>query len=507
MILIHPPIVKPSEPPPGMARLMGACRAHGVACRLVDANLEGILFLLGMDRNPYDTWGKRAVKNMEQNLSSLRDRLIYSTPDRYRRVVFDVNKVLEMAALEKGVHVGLGNYRNTSLSPVKSADLIRAAEEPENNPFYPYFRERLSGIIEEEQSAFAGFSLNYLSQALTAFAMIGYLKRKHPDMQIVLGGGLVTSWMKRPGWSNLFGGLVDHLIAGPGEKPLLSLAGKEASARPHILPVYDDLPMDRYLSPRAVLPYSASSGCYWNQCAFCPEKAEGSLYVKTADKSVALDLRELSEKVMPSMIHITDNAISPSLMRTLAKNPPGAPWYGFARITQHLADPDLCYALKISGCVMLKLGLESGDQGVLEAMQKGSNLATASKVLTTLKDVGIATYVYLLFGTPSETEKEARKTLRFSADHADCIDFLNVAIFNMPVNSEEGKRLNTGEFYEGNLSLYSDFVHPKGWGRREVRIFLDKEFKRHPAIAPIIRRDPPIFTSNHAPFFVQYNRR
>jgi hypothetical protein len=34
-----------------------------------------------------------------------------------------------------------------------------------------------------------------------------------------------------------------------------------------------------------------------------------------------------------------------------------------------------------------------------------------------------------------------------------------------------------------------------------VRRFLDREWKRHPLIAPILRRDPPIFTSNHAPFF------
>jgi hypothetical protein len=36
-----------------------------------------------------------------------------------------------------------------------------------------------------------------------------------------------------------------------------------------------------------------------------------------------------------------------------------------------------------------------------------------------------------------------------------------------------------------------------------IRQFLDKEFKRHPAIASILRRDPPVFTSNHAPFFVR----
>jgi hypothetical protein len=32
---------------------------------------------------------------------------------------------------------------------------------------------------------------------------------------------------------------------------------------------------------------------------------------------------------------------------------------------------------------------------------------------------------------------------------------------------------------------------------------MDKEFRKHPAIAPILRREPPLFTSNHAPFFVE----
>jgi hypothetical protein len=34
-----------------------------------------------------------------------------------------------------------------------------------------------------------------------------------------------------------------------------------------------------------------------------------------------------------------------------------------------------------------------------------------------------------------------------------------------------------------------------------VRRFLDREFARHPAIRKIINRQPPYFTSNHAPFF------
>ena len=52
------------------------------------------------------------------------------------------------------------------------------------------------------------------------------------------------------------------------------------------------------------------------------------------------------------------------------------------------------------------------------------------------------------------------------------------------------------------LSLYKSFERPLGWHRPVVRNFLEKTFKKHPAIAPIVQRMPEFFTSNHAPFFV-----
>jgi radical SAM superfamily enzyme YgiQ (UPF0313 family) len=150
---------------------------------------------------------------------------------------------------------------------------------------------------------------------------------------------------------------------------------------------------------------------------------------------------------------------------------------------------------------MLQLGLESGDQGVLDALHKGIDIATASRVLESLTRSGIGTYVYLLFGTPAETEREARATLDFIVRHAASVDFLNLAIFNMPLCGQEGRELGTDGFSEGDLSLYTDFRHPRGWDRRRVRQFLDREFKRHPVIAAILRKDPPVFTSNHAALF------
>ena len=57
------------------------------------------------------------------------------------------------------------------------------------------------------------------------------------------------------------------------------------------------------------------------------------------------------------------------------------------------------------------------------------------------------------------------------------------------------------DFYAGDLSLYREFTHPKGWDRSRVRSFLSKAFKRQPPIRAVVNNDPPFFTSNHAPFF------
>ena len=56
-------------------------------------------------------------------------------------------------------------------------------------------------------------------------------------------------------------------------------------------------------------------------------------------------------------------------------------------------------ALHRSGCVMLKLGLESGDQAVLDALDKGIDLQQTAQALANLKAAGITVYAYLLFGT------------------------------------------------------------------------------------------------------------
>ena len=605
ILLIHPPVSKPCEPPAGIARLAGALRESGIPCTVIDANIEGLHFLLNSQRvreetkirehDPIsseisvvspnygssnftnfnispeigvispslteapkaggrdragNTWSKRAVRNLPRHLHDLRTWPLYGHADRYRRAVADINRVLAGASSQLTVTVSLADYEDGALSPLRSADLLQAAAQPERNPFYPYFHGRLLSLLAEQNPEIIGISVNYLSQALCAFALIGFIRSILPHRRIILGGGLVTSWLRRPQWQNMcrgdmeveaidlkfdtlsgqsggnnpFSGLVDDLVAGPGEEFLVSLhtnlvrqergeseltlqecaqdlsrSHKRGIAVPAApCPDYRSFPWELYMSPGAIIPYSASTGCYWRRCRFCPETAEGNPYRPLPVKKVLADLARLKKETKPILVHFLDNAISPILLAALAEQRNMAPWYGFVRITEEMADPAFCRRLHDAGCVMLKLGLESGDQKVLDALDKGISLQTASRVLRNLKEAGIGTYVYLLFGTPAEDRSAAGLTREYVVANSPWIDFLNVAIFNMPVFAAAD--LVTRPFSTGDLSLYTDFEHPRGWNRREVRRFIAEEIRRHPAIAAILNRVPRIFTSNHAPF-------
>ena len=497
MLLIYPPISKPCEPPAGIARLAGAIGKFPIS--IVDTGLDAVLRSIHGQISDNDTWTHRSKKNLRSNLNYLRQNNRWEI-DKYTRAVMDINRLLERSLYSMGVKATLGNYQDQNLSPLRSSDLLKAAETPEKNPFYPFFKNWLS----PQDDGLTGISLNFLSQAITAFAMIGYLKKQYPGTKIILGGGLITSWIKRQGWENPFTGLVDDMVAGPGENFIRRLLDTGESPG-HVRPGYDLFPVNDYLSPGFILPYSASSGCYWQKCRFCPEKAEGNTYIPISPEAVMDDLTSLIETHRPVMVHILDNAISPSLLKRFTEQPLNVPWYGFVRITDHFKDPDFCIGLKKSGCVMLKIGVESGDQGVLDALDKGIDLKTASLALRNLRNAGIGTYLYFLFGTPPEGPSEAGNTMEFVLKHHNMIDFMNLAIFNMPCNSPDAERCNTHKFYEGDLSLYSSFEHPKGWNRRSVRAFLDNEFKKAPGIRKIIKRTPPFFTSNHAAFFLKNN--
>ncbi|MGD9939321.1 MAG: radical SAM protein [Clostridia bacterium] len=569
MLLIYPPVVRSTEPPLGIARLAGFLRSRGQPVRLLDLNHEGLEYLLA-SVSPYpgmaegqsssrpdslgpdprgqtsrgqsrtDTWTRGAIHRKDRNLESLHSIETYQNLPRYSRAVGDLNRVLKTASAPFAAEASLANYSEFNRSPLRREDLLDAAAGYRDSPYFSLFSRRIADELHHQPTGLVGLSINYLSQALPALAILGWLAEVHPELSRIAGGGLITSWLAQGSLAGTdsLGGLLHALIPGRGEdglsawlakgrysavKPVwrgassldaasLATAGLGAgrgSGRVVNAPArasepdFDDFSQLAYLSPVGIIPYSFSSGCPWKRCTFCPEKAEGGQYTGLPVNGAMTQLHSLATRYKPGLFHFTDNEIAPLYMRSLAEKSPGIHWYGFARFSKVLLDPGFCRALAASGCRMLQLGLESADQQVLDAMGKGTKLGEIDCILENLAKAGIGIFLYVLFGTPREDLAAARKTRDFLASRAALIDFLNIAIFNLPIASMEARMLATRDFYDGALSLYQDFEHPAGFNRSEVRLFISQELDGDSLIREIIKRSPPVFTSNHAVFFLE----
>lgn len=501
MLLLFPPVAKPCEPPAGVALLASALAEHDIPCQVYDANIEGLLYQIRSVNEPVDSWSQRALKNRDTILADIRSPGLYTNQDRYHQRVYDLNKLLSISVDQTRFRVTLSDYSDNVLSSVSSGDLLRSATDHRSNPFYAFFEDMLRPVLSGWDSPWIGISLCYLNQALVSFAMAGWIRENFRDKKIVMGGGLISSWMRQPGFKAPFSGLIDHIIPGEGEIPLLALLGKGQTRKLHYLPDYGFAANHEYLAPGPILPFRASIGCYWSKCRFCPEKAETRPYAAQRAARVLADVREMDRRHQPETVHFIDNAMTPAFLRALAASAGDIRfnWYGFVRFEKDFLDPGFCRALARSGCGMLKLGLESGDQDVLDQMNKGTDLGLVSQTLKNLHAAGILTYVYLLFGTRFEDEAAAHRTLDYIREHRAYIDYLNLAVFNLPRFSEDARGLETREFYHGDLSLYLNFDHPSGWERKKVKKFLDKTFKK--AVGASFRKNPAFFSSNHAMFF------
>lgn len=69
--------------------------------------------------------------------------------------------------------------------------------------------------------------------------------------------------------------------------------------------------------------------------------------------------------------------------------------------------------LKTAGCAEVWMGVESGSQAVLNAMDKGLNLSAVIAARSRLKQTGIRACYFLQFGYPGESWKELQETIAF----------------------------------------------------------------------------------------------
>lgn len=506
IVLVYPPVVRPSEPPLGLAAVAGALKRAGVGCEVLDLNAEAFHVLLSEDfpsPKPSDRFSKRAISKLQDYVQNLSSPWILKEPKEYASAVSHIQRALWLrTAGSGGPRFTLTDFKHPKLSPLSTQDLCSMAVERSMGPVSKWLEHRVIQCLRSRKAGCLGISIQYLSQALPAMALAGAVKEAAPEVKIVVGGALVNSWAKLGRLPRL-SPWVDMLIPGRDLSPLAQVLGAEPqslNADPPLLE-FKGFRWDYYLSPQRIAPMFTSLGCYWGRCSFCPEADERKTFKAIDAGWIRGGMEKIVKETQAEWIHITDNAIPPKNLAALAKNDIGVQWFGFARFEPILTREELARELFRSGCRMLQLGLESGSARILERLGKGTDLNTVAQVLTNLHRAGIATYVYVLFGIPGETKDDARKTLEFVADNAAWIDYLHCSILNLP---RTGKLLEDLELWDledrkdRDLSLYTGFRTADGMDRKTARCFLQKEFIKEPRIYEILKRDPPAFTSSHA---------
>lgn len=80
---------------------------------------------------------------------------------------------------------------------------------------------------------------------------------------------------------------------------------------------------------------------------------------------------------------------------------------------QHL-DYETFEVMKESGCREISFGIESGNQDILNRIDKSLDLDEAIRVIRTAKKAGIKTHASYILGYIGETEKTIQDTIRFA---------------------------------------------------------------------------------------------
>ena len=117
-------------------------------------------------------------------------------------------------------------------------------------------------------------------------------------------------------------------------------------------------------------------------------------------------------------------------------------WICYAR-PDDLADIELCRLLKDAGCVQVQIGIESGDQGQLNNMNKRCTVAQNAAALQNCRKVGITSVITMMIGFPGETVASIQKSFRFLCENPP--DFFYTAPFNarvehVPILSPENRQ-------------------------------------------------------------------
>ena len=153
-------------------------------------------------------------------------------------------------------------------------------------------------------------------------------------------------------------------------------------------------------------------GCPF-RCGFCTAGGERVRY-RSIDNVIA-EIEHVKDTYDIREFRLSDDTFTVNRERLLGLLPRmkecGIFWR--ASVRARPLDPGLLELMADSGCVELSYGIESGDQRVLDRVNKGVTLEHSETAMKWSKEAGITVRALMIAGLPGETPESAYKTIEF----------------------------------------------------------------------------------------------
>jgi radical SAM superfamily enzyme YgiQ (UPF0313 family) len=163
-----------------------------------------------------------------------------------------------------------------------------------------------------------------------------------------------------------------------------------------------------------------SRGCPYD-CMFCANKLlTKRTYRLRSIPSVIDEIEYYLKHYQINQLMIFDDNFAVDKKRTLELctefvrrgYPAKFNWWTEARVD--VLDEEILTAMKRAGCSIISLGLESGNQRLLDLIKKNITLEQTRKTVELIHEAGIKSRASFILGLPSETRAESRQTIKFA---------------------------------------------------------------------------------------------
>ncbi len=283
---------------------------------------------------------------------------------------------------------------------------------------------------------YCGISITYLEQLPFSLSIANFIKDNH-GKKIILGGTFFSNIS--PELLHYIETLpyIDFIITGAGETVLIGIlknnALHDSECKIHIFPDYNDVEWNKYFvssNVRAV-PFSFRTACYWGKCSFCSGDSFNCEQL-TVDKTMSIVkiIKQRFNNNGITHVYITDAALPPEIMTAFAESIDGDfLWCINARVEKSYSLSFL-NQLYDGGCFMLRVGIESASQNVLNKMCKGCSVLDYDSYLINADKVGIKSHIYLMYGFPGEENEDFVSTYDFIKMHIQNIYSYSISTFH-----------------------------------------------------------------------------